>query len=215
MPLKIAHRGYCITYNNNTVGSIKDAIYNNFDMIEIDIQLDKNDEIMLFHDSHYKDRLIQTYSYNELKEEIPDIILLSTLFQVIDYKNVKIYLDLKGYDILADELHNLFKKMDIDTTNIWIASFNLNHIEIMKEKGVLYNLGLITSNNYTIDILSFIVSKYRLGFVAFDLTMLNKNSIQFLQNRNINVFAYTIKNLDMLKNIELYNVDGFVSDIIL
>lgn len=215
MPLKIAHRGYCNNSKSNTLGSIKDAINNSFDMIEIDIQLDKNNEIILFHDTHYENRLINTYSYNELKKKLPNLILLSTLFKKIDYKNIKIYLDLKGSDSLADELYYLLKKMVINTTNIWIASFNLNHIEIMSKKNEQYNLGLITDNNFTIDILSFIVSKYKLKFVAFGWTILDKNTIQFLQNRNVNVFVYTIKNINILKFIKPYNLDGLVSDILL
>ena len=76
MPIKIAHRGYCINYHSNTLNSIKDAVENKFDMIEIDIQLDKNNDIVVYHDIHYKNKLIEQYSYNELKKEIPDLLIL-------------------------------------------------------------------------------------------------------------------------------------------
>lgn len=214
MPIKIAHRGYCINYHSNTLNSIKDAINNNFDMIEIDIQLDKNNNIIVYHDIHYKDKLIENYSYNELKKEIPDLLLLSHLFKNINYKDVKFYLDLKGSDKLSYELHSLFTKMNIDTTNIWLASFNLNHIDILN-KIDRYNLGLISENNYTLDMLTYLTSKYNLKFIAFGWTILNENTVKYLQNRNIKVFVYTIDNLNILPFIEKYNVDGLVSDILL
>ena len=65
------------------------------------------------------------------------------------------------------------------------------------------------------DILSDITNKYSLSFIAFDWTMLNYNTVQFLRNKNVNVFVYTIRSTDILKFIEPYNVDGIVSDILL
>lgn len=214
MPIKIAHRGYCINYNNNTLNSIKDAINNNFDMIEIDIQLDKNNNIIVYHDIHYKDKLIENYSYKELKKELPDLLLLSHLFKNINYKDMKFYLDLKGSDKLSYELHSLFTKMNIDTTNIWLASFNLNHIDILNKINK-YNLGLISENNYTLDMLTYLTSKYNLKFIAFGWTVLNKNTIQFLKSRNIKIFIYTINQLYQINFIKHYGVDGIVTDILI
>ena len=42
--LKIAHRGYTKCHEDNTLCAFNDAIYHNFDMIEIDIQLDKTEQ---------------------------------------------------------------------------------------------------------------------------------------------------------------------------
>jgi glycerophosphoryl diester phosphodiesterase len=215
MPLKIAHRGYCNNHTSNTINSIKDAICNDFDMIEIDIQLDKNDNIIVYHDTYYKNKPIDTYSYNELKKDIPDLLLFSDIFKSVDYKNVKFYLDLKGSDNIAYRLHTFFVQLNIDTKNIWIGSFNINHIEILNTRNRYYKLGLITDNNYTIDILSTIVKSYDLEFVSFEWTMLNNNSIQYLKNKHIMVFIYTIKNIDTLMFIKHYNIDGIVSDVLI
>ncbi len=215
MVIKIAHRGYCNNANSNTLQSIQDAIDNNFDMIELDIQLDKDNKIILHHDTYYKNNRINTLSYKELKAEQPYITLLSTLFKEIDYKKIKLYFDLKGCDKVAYELHSLFIKMNIDTTNIWMASFNLKHIEILRNKNKDYKLGLITANNYTLDILSFIISKFNIIFVAFDWEILHDYSVRYLQNRRVQVFVYTIDTNTILNFIEPYNVDGIVTDILL
>lgn len=215
MVLKIAHRGFCKTYNGNTLNSIKDAIDNNFDMIELDIQLDKNDKIILYHDIYYKDQLIETLSYQDIVKEQPDVLLLSTLFETIDYQNSKFYFDLKGSDKVAHEVDKLFTRMNITTANIWIASFNLNHIEILYNKPNQYKLGLITENNFPINILSVIEKTFQLKFVVFSWAMLNQESICYLQNKDISVFTYTIDDKKILLFIKQYNVDGMVTDIVL
>jgi glycerophosphoryl diester phosphodiesterase len=184
-------------------------------MIELDVQLDRDNQIILYHDIHYKDKMIKDMSYAELVSKQPGVVTLSTIMRVIDYKKRKLYLDLKGSNVLAAILDRFFIENDTDTRNIWLASFNINHIHYLSNTTKKYNLGLITSNNYTMDILSDITNKYSLSFIAFDWTMLNYNTVQFLRNKNVNVFVYTIRSTDILKFIEPYNVDGIVSDILL
>ena len=74
--LKIAHRGYTQDYNGNTLNAIKSAIDNKCDMIELDIQLDKYNNIILFHDIYLNNRLVNTLSYREIKYEVPDLLTL-------------------------------------------------------------------------------------------------------------------------------------------
>ncbi len=215
MTIKIAHRGYCGKSNANTLESIKDSIKYGFDMIELDVQLDRDNQIILYHDIHYKNKLIKDMSYAELVSNQPDVVTLSTVMRVIDYKNCKIYLDLKGSNILASMLDLFFIENNINTTNIWLASFNLNHIHYLSNTTKKYNLGLITSNNYTFSLLSIITNQYSLSFIAFEWTMLNYNTVQFLQNMNISVFVYTISTYEQLEFIKKYHVDGIISDILL
>ena len=82
--LKIAHRGYAKNYKENTILAFEDAKNNNFDVIEIDIQLDKNNKILVFHDTHINYQLINTLSYQEIIQSIPDVMLLSTFFESFD-----------------------------------------------------------------------------------------------------------------------------------
>lgn len=212
--LKIAHRGYTQDYNGNTLNAIKSAIDNKFDMIELDIQLDKYNNIILFHDIYLNNRLVNTLSYREIKYEVPDLLTLSQFFSQIDYKNIKIYFDLKGDNKLGHELHSFLIKQSISISNIWFGSFNLQHIDILSKKDRPYKLGLITMNNYTPDILSFIVAKYSLKFVCFDWSILNSGIVGFLRNMNVLVFFYTLTNENKYF-LEDISIDGIVSDIII
>ena len=210
--IKISHRGYCVDAKENTLKAIQDAM-KIFDMIEIDIQLDKDNNIIVFHDTFIEKSYIHSLRYKDIKTQYPDLLLLKDLFKNIDYKNTKLYFDLKGENKLADELHSFIVKNNIDITNIWFGSFNINHLEILSKKGVDYKLGLITNNDFTIDILSYISSKYNLKFVCFDWLIINKNIIQFLKSKQINVFCYTLNN-ENKKFIFDYKLDGIVSDIL-
>jgi glycerophosphoryl diester phosphodiesterase len=210
--IKISHRGYCVDAKENTLKAIQDAI-KSFDMIEIDIQLDKDNNIIVFHNTFVEKLYIYSLHYKEIKTQYPELLLLKDLFKNIEYKNIKLYFDLKGENKLADELHSFIIKNNIDITNIWFGSFNINHLEILSKKELDYKLGLITNNDFTIDILSYISSKYNLKFICFDWLILNKNIIQFLKSKQINVFCYTLN--DENKNFIFdYKVDGVVTDIL-
>ena len=210
--IKISHRGYCVDAKENTLKAIQDAM-KSFDMIEIDIQLDKDNNIIVFHNTFVEKLYIYSLHYKEIKTQYPELLLLKDLFKNIEYKNIKLYFDLKGENKLADELHSFIIKNNIDITNIWFGSFNINHLEILSKKELDYKLGLITNNDFTIDILSYISSKYNLKFICFDWLILNKNIIQFLKSKQINVFCYTLNNEN--KNFIFdYKVDGVVTDIL-
>ena len=104
--LKIAHRGYTKHHEDNSLQAFYDAIRYNFDMIELDIQLDKYNNIIIMHDIHINYQFIEHMSYNEIKQQFPNTLLLSTFFDTFDYTNTKLYFDLKGGDKLGKILHH-------------------------------------------------------------------------------------------------------------
>ena len=211
--LKIAHRGYAKNYKENTVLAFEDAIHNNFDVIEIDIQLDKNNKIIVFHDTHINFQLVNTLSYEEIIQSIPDVMLLSTFFEKIDYQMIQIYLDLKGSTKLAEILHIFIIENNINIEKIWFASFNMQHLDILSKNNQCYQLGFISDNNFTLDILLHIVSKYNIYFVCFHWCILNKESISMLHSKGIRVFYYTLKDEKMLTMLDKFEIDGIISDI--
>jgi glycerophosphoryl diester phosphodiesterase len=213
--LKIAHRGYTKYNEDNSLNAFNDAVNYNFDMIELDIQLDKNNNIIIMHDSHINYSFIENMSYNEILKQYPKTLLLSTFFKKFNYSKIMLYFDLKGSDKLAEILHKFLKTNNINTKNIWFASFNINHIDILYNKNKNYNFGLITDNSFTLDIISYITEKYNIQFVCFHWSMLNKQTIQFLKEKKIKIFAYTLISNKQLPYIYKFNIDGIVSDILI
>ena len=59
--LKIAHRGYSKHYKENTLCAFNEAVNHKFDMIELDIQLCKSDHIVIYHDEHINDKMINRW----------------------------------------------------------------------------------------------------------------------------------------------------------
>ena len=203
MKLKIAHRGY--KFKDNTIEAFDNAIRNSFDMIELDIQLCKSGEIVIYHDIVINNKYILDITLDELRKF--DIITLDEFFLKIDITKIKIYLDLKGCDELADVL--LKKLKYINTTNIYIASFNRKHLCKLYNNNL--KLGFITDNCFTnneIDILT-----KNLNFICLEWSSIDEKMISYCKSKNLIVFIFTIKNLEELKLISKFNVDGFVSDI--
>ena len=60
--IQIAHRGYSEKYGDNNLESFLEAINVGFDMIEMDLQLCKTGEIVVFHNTYLNDRAISEYT---------------------------------------------------------------------------------------------------------------------------------------------------------
>ena len=212
--LKIAHRGYSKHYKENTLCAFNEAVNHKFDMIELDIQLDKNNQIIIMHDTHIDYIPVKTMKYSDMIKHNPDLLLLSTFFQKFKYTDIKLYFDLKGCDKLAEILHNFLVKYNINTENIWFASFNINHLDILYTENKEYKLGLITDNNFTLDIITYIISKYNIQFVCFQWSMLNKQCVNMLKYKQVMVFVYTLENENLLPLLNKYHINGIVTDIL-
>lgn len=213
--LKIAHRGYSEKYKDNTLESFHKAIEHNFDMIEMDIQLCKNNIIIIFHDNHCDDKFIRDMTLEEIQNKDSDIITLEYFFKNFEYKKIKIYLDMKGSNSLTYYLYNFIEHHNIETKNIYFASFNIKHIDYLFNKNNNLNFGIITYNNLTHFNLHFLIDKYKLKFICIDWSVLDDETINFIHNLNTLVFAFTVNSKNSLYFIKKYNIDGIVSDIII
>ncbi len=118
----IAHRGYHNpTHPENTLGAFKLAIENNFS-IELDIQLSKDKEVMVFHDSELKrvtgkTGTIHDYDCSELKsikilESEETIPTFAEVLSLVDGQ-VGLVIELKSYgpdnELLAQKAIDILK----------------------------------------------------------------------------------------------------------
>ena len=228
--IQIAHRGHSDFFKDNTINAFLDAYKNNFDMIELDIVLTKDNKIAIYHDTFINELLIKNITYEELRNIDKDIILLETFFKHIDTNKIKVYLDIKADHNISIFLHELLEnnknnkndknnknnknnKNDIiNLNNVYLASFNTL---ILKELIMLnpnYQLGFITENVFENDILMIYKEKYNLKFVAFHWTSLNNYNIDFLHKNNILIYTYTCKNNNILLFMKEFNIDGIVTN---
>lgn len=209
--MKIAHRGFVDSCKENTVTSFLNAKKKGFDMIEMDIQLTKDNEIIIYHDLLLNGAFIETLELKKIKELNKIIPTLWECFQEINYKEIYIYLDLKGKDELASVLFTFFIKHSINTSKIFIASFNCNHLDFLSKYPL--KLGFISSNKLDITMLHHIIQKYCVSFFAFCWTVLDDDIIHFLHLQNKKIFVYSIQTPSVYQKFLKKDIDGFISDI--
>jgi glycerophosphoryl diester phosphodiesterase len=83
--ISIAHRGFSHNFKDNSFEAFEQAIKSNFDMIELDIQLNKDNEIVVFHDIHLNFKLIKDMNYQECRDNniILTIYILQPLIETV------------------------------------------------------------------------------------------------------------------------------------
>lgn len=214
--LQIAHRGNSQYYKDNSKEAITSAIIEGFSMIEIDIQLCKSGEIILHHDTYIKYEMIEDMSYSQIVEIDNDIMKLEEVFDISGISNVKIYLDLKGSLTLVNAIIKFLNggrsNPNIIFNNIYIASFDLQHIEQIYNYFPSISYGFITGNNFDSNIYYSILEKKYIHFFSIFWTVLNHKTCNILKNMGVKIFTYTCENNTILNQMLSYNIDGIVTN---
>ena len=208
--IKIAHRGYSSEFNDNNIISFQKAIEHHFDYIETDIQLNKDNSLVIYHDISYNNTLINQMNDEEIKQN--NILFLKDLFDKIDlnkHKNLKILLDLKISEGLSKILYDFLIKNKINLNQIIIASFNTDHLDyyIDHSLGDL-NLGYISANNN-------VQYKHldKIKYIILDISTINHELINNLKKKNKIIFCYTCYFKCELSLFRDYNIDGIITNI--
>ena len=215
--LIIGHRGYGNNiYIDNTFDAYDNAFKNGFDMIEMDIQLCKSGEIILYHDVYLKNKLIQNLNYCDIQSK--GIRKLKDFFIEFYKPNMKLLFDIKGghENLVVHKILILCNTFNIDYTNIMMSSFNKRIIQDLIEYQKIYNytLGLISDNNFYYDEIKYQLDK--IDFISINFEMLlvcDKELLEECKNKNIKIFTWTVKNKDIYDLIKDLPIDGLISDI--
>lgn len=227
----ISHRGKInkIKNNENNKKSILNFMESNIDTIEIDIQLSKDNQIILFHDTSIfsiqggKQKIINIDSKDLIKNYT--LMLLKEVLQIIKGKR-KIYLDIKNgklnkkkINIFFEELFKLLeeykKQYDCQQNSIYLCSFHQIYIDYLLENkmrnGYKYKIGIIL---YEDNILYFL-NNFKRSFDNFDFISIDYNildSISFCFNK-IDIYCYTVNEItDYNKIIDKNVIYGIISD---
>jgi len=214
--LQIAHRGYGNNiYNDNSFDAYENAFNNKFDMIEMDVQLCKSGEVIIYHDIYIKNKLIRNINYCDL---LPTGIKTFKNFLIEKYnKNMNILLDIKGTHInVVDKILILCNKFNVNYSKIWMSSFNKIVItDLIKFKNIYkYAVGLISDNNFYYDEIKYQLDK--INFISINFEMLISSGEELLnecKHRNIKIFVWTIQNKDQYELLQNIHIDGFITDI--
>lgn len=213
----IGHRGAKGLYKDNSVRSILSAKLLDLDMIEIDVQLTKDDIFILYHDNYIQSYFIENpkeicdIEYSELLAE--DICTLNKgLGYILTGEPCVPYLDLKIPDSkLQDEKYMKYYGdrlmeflMEDNKETIFLASFHKELIDYLMSKkcahnflfGYIYEKGEIPTVEQLIKKVDVYVFHYEDAATEVDTLK----------------FVYTVNEEDDIKKMVELGVDGIVSD---
>ena len=147
-----------------------------------------------------------------MREKDQYLLTLGDFFQYFPPEQNTIYLDLKGSIELAQLLVEYVNEHQICTTDIIVASFNEDHIQIIQKAGLSWKIGFITNNQFD-------DKRYEDLLVGVDILvlqwdMLSHKVLDICHQKGKNVFVYTCTTTQIYDYISLFPVDGIVSDII-
>ena len=227
----ISHRGKINSKKSdeNNMKSVINFMESNIEFIEIDIQLSKDNEIILYHDDKIS---INNYclfdcfnkkKINEIDSEYLideyDIIYLKNFLDMIKGQK-KIYLDIKNDKLKDNQINNffieLFKILDnyilkykADRASIYIASFFPKYINYIISIPFEYKKGIIL-NEDNIDYFKKNYNNTIFDFISIDYNIIDL--IKDYQEKN-NIFCFTVNNdFDFNILLKKYKINGIVTD---
>ena len=208
--LKIAHRGYSDVYGDNNMNSFQKAYEEGFDVIEMDIQLNKANELVIHHDLYKNGLFVSEMTHQQTRDN--SILFLKDVFEEFRYTNIILYLDLKGPEGVSDVLIKYIFQSDFPKNRLWVASFNKNHLYTFMCSPLKIALGFITSNNFYPHEIESIL--YDIDFVVCDINILSKSYLDNLKELKKGIFVYTGSNSFEIEYFKKFNVDGIISNIL-
>lgn len=204
---KIAHRGMFdnIKIPENSIASFKNALKHNYS-IELDIQLTKDNILVVFHDNSLKrmtgiDKLVEETNYEELK----DLKLLNTnehiptLDEVLKLIDNKVLLDIEVKKTKRiKEITNIIKEKLTNYNNYVLKSFDPRIVRSLK-KNINTEVGYLIGNKHNF-LSSILVIKYsKADFLSISKKLLNTKKFQKLKNK-YQLLIWTIKDKDEIKD---------------
>jgi len=176
---------------------------------------------MVFHDFTI-DRLtngsgeISKFTLKELKKfkvegkfEIPT---LKEILDVID-KKCLLNIELKGKETslkTAQIIEEYIKKFNWNYKDFIVSSFQFDLLSKVFEANKNIPIGVLTEVNLE-EALQF-AKMVNAVAIHPDYTMLTKENVKRIQEEKYKVYTWTVNNVDTIKRIKSYNVNGIISD---
>ncbi|MFS0863941.1 glycerophosphodiester phosphodiesterase [Fredinandcohnia sp. 179-A 10B2 NHS] len=227
----IGHRGAAGYAPENTFAAFDKAIELKADFIELDIQMSKDGELVVIHDSTI-DRTtngsgevrnlflheLQKYDAGNWFHPTFRYQRIPTLGQVLDRysKEVRLLLELKDpelYPGIERRLAKEIKKRHLDQlTDDSIIVQSFNRTSIQKFHRLLPNIpkGVLTITPFTSEQLSQI-SKYCL-YVNPYYPIADQEFIRLLQNHQLKSFVWGVDSLDTFHEVRNLEIHGVITD---
>lgn len=232
--LKIGHRGAAGYCPENTFASFKKALDLGVDYLELDIQMTKDDELVVIHDSTVNRTTngkgkVKDYTLKEIQlldagswfhcnfagEKIPSLSEFLDEFAgkigiLLELKKPSLYPQI--VEKTAEEL--IKRKLTSPDNQIIVQSFDRHSLKRFHELLPAIPIGILVKNAGVKGISSKELRSLAsyVSYVNPKITMVNKKLIKRIHNHGLKTIIWTVKkkiDLTSLKNLE---VEGIISD---
>ncbi|MFE3868151.1 glycerophosphodiester phosphodiesterase [Flavobacterium sp. LS2P90] len=219
--LKIGHRGAKGYEPENTLVSFQKALGMQVDGIELDVHLSADGELMVIHDETI-DRttsgkgFVNALSLRELntfhidgKHKIPT---LAAVFDLVN-QDCFINIELKSYeatDKVVSLIEKYVTKKDWKYDRFLISSFDWNALQQVAFLNDKIPIGVLTETDLELALAfaKFIQAKS----IHPHFHLLTKDNTAQMQEKGLQVFPWTINELEDIQKIKTFNVNGIITD---
>lgn len=219
--LKIGHRGAKGHELENTLNSFQKALNMQVDGIELDVHLSADGELMVIHDEKI-DRttngkgFVNKLSLRELKTfQIDDKHQIPMLKEVFDLVNQDCFIniELKSYDA-AEKVVSLIEKYV--TKKGWkydrflVSSFDWNALQQVRFLNNEIPIGILTETD--LDLALAFAKFIQAKSIHPYFHLLTKENTAKIQEKGIQVYPWTINEIEDIQKIIAFNVNGIITD---
>ena len=223
--LIIAHRGESYDAPENTLSSINLAWERNDDAVEIDVQLTKDEKIVVIHDKTTlrtggKLKRVSSNNYNELlqidtgilkgnewlNERIP---LLEDVINTIPKAKI-LFIENKSDDRIVKPLKQLIEQKNINPVQIKFIGFDINIMKLIKDALPKFESYWIVEGNYykgKSDLEETIANCKSAGLDGLDVQAkkyLSKEVIQTVKKSELKIYLTSRRDEDCVKDYNLH-----------
>lgn len=216
IPKIIAHRGASFFSKENTIKSFQRAVEHGADMVELDIQMTKDNQLIILHDVHI-DRisegtgLVRNFTLDDIrkinifgKEKIPT---LDETLEILLGK-VGIILDLKKVDVVPYILKYL-KDEKLKSSCI-VSSFRRDAVKSIKHYDRNIKVGLICWRPSRAKIK--FCRKNEIDYIHPSYHFLSKRLYNKIKKSKLGINVWTVNYKRNLRKILKWNIEGIITD---
>jgi glycerophosphoryl diester phosphodiesterase len=230
----IAHRGASGYAPENTMAAFKKALELKADYIELDVQMTKDGELVVIHDTNVSrttnsEGEVKDFTYQELKkldagkwfhmkfsgQRIPSLQEVISEFHgklklLIEIKNPNLYPNIA--EVLANELkkNNLH---NLENNEVIVQSFDFELLQRFNKFVPNVPLGLLVK--YRVHGISNVQLKEWSTLVQYinpNKALVTKKLVKRIQSYQLKVMPYTVRDMKSIKGLLDAKVDGIVTD---
>jgi glycerophosphoryl diester phosphodiesterase len=221
------HRGASSIYPENTLEAFNECIRLKTDGIELDVNLSKDNELIIIHDETL-DRtttgtgFVQDHTLEEIKQfkiyddkhnkyEIPT---LRELFN--EFKNNKLLINIElkndkiNYQFLEELTIQMIREFNYED-RIIISSFSPDSLFKCNKLAPDLSYGYLYGKNFKTSIE--LLSANNIKAIHPSIKHLTKAQIDYYKKNNFNVRPYTVNDLQTIETFKAYGIDAVITDV--